>query len=111
MTIIRTCNHCGRCCHETPCSIGLAHVRGAVENNPCPALQRNEEQYFCGIMASPEEVLNLNWCDRLLPADAIQVKTLAIANIQATMRTAFQNECDSIFGQESVDQRIPVHQL
>lgn len=68
------CNRCGACCKAMLCDLGQ-HVFGR-EIGPCPALQREEIGYRCGLVAEPGRfspgrdglgaeaalLIGANWC-------------------------------------------------
>ncbi len=103
--IERNCNHCGRCCHEVPCAVAMAFA-GADESKPCKALNRVGDQYFCGIFTEPESYIDVSWCkgDMLIEAAYINQAKEALMPMMVGV-------CDSVYGQEDKDQRIPIHNV
>lgn len=47
------CNHCGLCCQEEVCEIGLAVFGNA--SAPCPGLQVRERRYICSLLELASE--------------------------------------------------------
>lgn len=45
------CNRCGLCCQYEVCPLGQLVFRQVA--GPCPALERDGEQFACGLVAHP----------------------------------------------------------
>lgn len=113
MAYIRNCNHCGRCCHTTPCDVALAFVIDAVENYPCPAIEREGDIYLCGVVRSPNKYIDVVNFDRARLDDETisELKTHYLEHIVEKIKKAFVDQCDSYFGTRKKDKRIPIHLL
>ncbi|WP_147019947.1 hypothetical protein [Methylorubrum extorquens] len=46
------CNGCGYCCAQEPCAVAREFV-GAGEDGPCPALEREDGRFVCGMIVRP----------------------------------------------------------
>src|SRR3990172_556441 len=47
----KPCVQCGKCCREEVCPIGQLLIRTTTP--PCPALEKGEGKYWCGITRHP----------------------------------------------------------
>lgn len=52
--IVRDCNRCGRCCHESPCAAGQLYANSA-EGESCKALVFSDGVYGCDLFMHPEQ--------------------------------------------------------
>lgn len=105
----RTCNQCGRCCYTTPCALGLRYT-GSESKQPCKALLRAGERYYCELYNNPEKYADIGWClgdESLETGYKAKFSQMVIEMMQPMMI----NECDSAYGQLQLDMRIPVHQI
>lgn len=57
------CNGCGVCCAAAPCPLSRLLLRH--RDGPCPALQWQDNRYFCGLITAPAHYL------RWLPPRAV----------------------------------------
>ncbi len=105
----RPCNQCGRCCHETPCQIGVDYTE-SIEGAPCRALVRIQNGYSCDIYRNPERYVDLEWAagDKAIEE---RYKVNFAELIRERFRPMMVGECDSVFGQGDEDLRIPIHEL
>lgn len=105
----RACNKCGQCCHQQPCFVGLYDVKGAEDNKPCPALERDGDDYLCGVLTHPFDVIDWNWLGINPEASEQRAKVAYIEVLQRVIRSSMTRICDSHYGNGSDDMRIPVH--
>lgn len=71
------CNGCGWCCAMEPCGLAREFI-GEHVKAPCPALERRDGRFVCGLILRPSHYLRLpnDWADEHLGgvfADALGV--------------------------------------
>lgn len=58
------CNGCGYCCATEPCAIAREHIPDHPEEGPCLALDRDGEQFVCGMIRRSGHYMRLpDWGD------------------------------------------------
>lgn len=71
------CNGCGACCIAIPCVLARDMI-GAVEG-PCPALERDADRYWCGLIRAPHKhVPGLSqkpWADEVIRSMILETGT------------------------------------
>lgn len=73
------CNKCGGCCMEVTCVLGR-HVFG-VDDGPCPALEKSEGGYGCGLVSRPREFSPVRTAVHGVPTMSKAASTLIGAGI------------------------------
>ena len=73
---MKVCEHCGQCCLSgIPCSFGQILFSITEQNpQPCPAVQKEGELYYCGLLKSPTK-----WFAPMLGTE--EWKCMAMADI------------------------------
>lgn len=62
------CNGCGLCCALEPCGLALEFIDPQAQA-PCPALERHDGRYVCGLIRQPSRYmpdLPNDWADKHL---------------------------------------------
>ena len=89
-----SCNNCGECCKDVLC-VSAVHVFKRTEG-PCPAIQKKENKFMCGLMMQPE-----NYVPDLVMANGKEVIAKAIGILVGA-----GIGCDSLLVGEKADDRF-----